>query len=106
MSKTKDDKSTATTKPSGAPDVSVTPEGEDDLKDVSTSELPDYEGTPAVQMTEEIWPDRVVTIQEQGIGPKDPYPTGDPPLYGNVKQDDLDRPVGPRDPYPAKVARK
>jgi hypothetical protein len=31
------------------------------------------------QMTEEVQPEPVVTIQDQGIGPQDPYPTGSPP---------------------------
>lgn len=31
------------------------------------------------QMTEEVPAERAETIQEQGIGPKDPYPTGNPP---------------------------
>lgn len=31
------------------------------------------------QMTEEVQSDRATTVQEQGIGPRDPYPTGNPP---------------------------
>lgn len=44
----------------------------------TTTTTEEIESDPK-QMTEEVQADRAETIQEQGIGPKDPYPTGSPP---------------------------
>lgn len=41
--------------------------------------VPDEEGTDPKQMTEEVQASRAETVQEQGIGPRDPYPVGNPP---------------------------
>lgn len=37
--------------------------------------------------TEEKHPEKVETIQEQGIGPRDPYPTGNPPAQPGPDDD-------------------
>lgn len=37
------------------------------------------------QLTEEKHPEKVETIQDQGIGPRDPYPTGNPPAQPGGK---------------------
>jgi len=42
--------------------------------------LPEYhEDLGDGPMTDEVWPERVKTIKEEGIGPRTPYPTGNPP---------------------------
>ena len=38
-------------------------------------------------MTEEVQPTRATTVQEQGIGPRTPYPTGSPPDPDQAKKD-------------------
>jgi hypothetical protein len=65
-------------KPVGDPNISTTEEGQDNLSDVGTDELPGGDGKRD-PISEEVTADRVETIQSLGIGPRDPYPTGNPP---------------------------
>jgi len=52
----------------------------DKTADVSTADLADAANSPPNQMTEEVHiTERAATVQEQGIGPRDPYPVGNPP---------------------------
>lgn len=41
--------------------------------------VPDEPESDPKQKTEERTSERAQTVQEQGIGPRDPYPTGSPP---------------------------
>lgn len=54
---------------------------DDQTADASVADLADAANSPADDsvMTPEVEPEVVETIQAQGIGPRDPYPTGDPP---------------------------
>jgi len=65
-------------------DISTTADGEDDLADVTPQEL---EGTPAnaahtssATFRQDVHQQPVTRVDEDlGIGPRDPYPTGNPP---------------------------
>lgn len=54
---------------------------DDTTADVSRADLADAANSPADDsvMTPEVEPTVVETVQAQGIGPRDPYPTGNPP---------------------------
>ena len=55
---------------------------DDQTADASVRDLEDAANSGPVDesvMTPEVQPEVVETIQAQGIGPRDPYPTGDPP---------------------------
>ena len=46
--------------------------------DASLDTRTEAEKSPADPVSKSVEPEKVVTIEEQGIGPRDPYPTGDP----------------------------
>jgi len=81
-------------------DISTTEDGEDDLADSRPQEL---ENTPAnsahtssATFRQDVHQQRVTRVDEDlGIGPRDPYPTGNPPdereiyhsIHGVYKED-------------------